>query len=672
MTEHVRDSSGPAGQAGPIVASTPEHVERDRGDRQTASTATGLLAELNRVGVLDAADIHVTRTIAAGTPGGLPEPVMFAAAVLVRVVRAGSVCLDLARLDEILDIGADPGVAHPDSAEVITAVRAHIGSVAGQSDADTARLRPLRLVDTPAGELLYFDRYFRQELSVRTVLTARSAGRPLVDPEVLRAALDEQFPRTGAVGEPDRQRLAAAVAATTWTTVLAGGPGTGKTFTVARLVAVLDRLGPHRQRVALCAPTGRAAANLAAAVARESEANDRPVAASTIHRLLGTVPGASNRFRHNAANPLPHDVVIVDEASMMSLTLMCRLLEALRPSARLILVGDPDQLASVDAGAVLSDMTDREPDPHAHNEILEAVSAEDLAAPGSAVEPAIGPVEHARVVGGVVMLRRGRRFGGVIAELADAIRRGDTSRVAAIVTGGHSEVVLCDPDGAGPDGARVGAEDPGALADFDADVVAWASAMIASARVGDAPAALRALNGHRVLCAHRDGPSGASWWSRRIQQLLVDSGFVADTRVPYAGQPLLLTANDIRSATFNGDTGVTIDSGDHRLRVAIERGQDIRLIHPARLPEAQPVYAMTIHRSQGSQYDGVSVVIPTLDSTILTRELLYTAVTRARHSVRLIGSMDALLAGVDRKVLRASGLRTPQDQWRELGAASLP
>src|SRR5450759_1888645 len=282
-------------------------------DVRYAARATGLLAEFNRASVLSSADVHVATAL--GRLGGeRDEQVVLAVALAVRAVRYGSVCV---------------------------------------------ALRPVRLVD----ELLYLDRYWRQERLVRAELDARAGCRPTaVDSGRLRAALDRLFPDAA----PDYQRLAAAACITGSVSVVAGGPGTGKTTTVARLLALMHDVFDHPPRVALAAPTGKAAARLQEAVAEESAhlgsqglTPPGPLTASTLHRLLGSRPGSHGRFKHDRTNRLAFDVVIVDETSMVSLTLMSRLLEAVRPDARLVLVGDPDQLASVEAGAVLGDLVHR-------------------------------------------------------------------------------------------------------------------------------------------------------------------------------------------------------------------------------------------------------------------------------------------------------------------------
>ncbi|MDQ2874013.1 MAG: exodeoxyribonuclease V subunit alpha, partial [Actinomycetota bacterium] len=397
-------------------------------------------------------------------------------------------------------------------------------------------------------------------------------------------------------------------------------------------------------RVALAAPTGKAAARLGEAVAAQAGHLGLPGAltATTLHRLLGWRRDSSTRFIHDARNRLPYDVIVLDETSMVSVTMMARLLEALRPQTRLILMGDPDQLTSVDAGAALADLVNR-PTSRTANPHLEAAIAADLGhGDGSGTEPPIDADERIQLAHGIAFLRRGHRFAGAIANLADAVREGRASDAVDLLTSGADGISFHQP--AGLEGLRT-------------DVTAAATSLIGAAEEGNVDGALGALGIHRLLCAHREGPYGVrrwsqtalSWTSAAVGRLFDPAGF-------YPGQPLLVTANDYETGVNNGDIGVVIGTPGG-LIAAFERGGQPLLVHPSRLSSVQTVYAMTIHRSQGSQYATVSVILPGKDSALLTRELLYTAVTRARSHVRVIGTTDAVVAAVNRQVPRASGLR---------------
>jgi exodeoxyribonuclease V alpha subunit len=609
-------------------------------------TAIGPLAVFNQAGVLNPADVHTAETVCR-IGHEADGRVRLALALTVRALRNGSVCIDLRTVhttafdeaEAAIDIAELPW---PEPDKWIEACKA---SVLVADGADQTGGRPLRL----AGGLLYLERYWQQEELVRVQLQQRfAATAPEIDQSRLAAALPRLFDHIGlAPGEADRQQLAAAVSALGRVSVLAGGPGTGKTTTVARLLALLhDQPGPVL-RIALAAPTGKAAARLEeavrAATAQLESADQRrlgDITASTLHRLLGWLPSNRSRFRHDATNQLPHDVVIVDEMSMVSLTMMARLLEAVRPSARLVLVGDPDQLSSVEAGAVLADIARAPGAP-------DAVLGQRLVELGLIAERETAPVH------GVVQLTHTWRFGGAIDSLARAIRAADADAAVAVLRSGASDMQFSEVD-LEAEPTETSAQ---ALAGMAAQVRAAGVAMLEAARSGDVAGALVALDRHRLLCAHRRGPYGVLRWGLEVERWLAEAipGYGEDGEW-YAGRPLLVTANDYEMSLYNGDTGVIVETPDG-IRAAFSRGAAPKLYSPVRLDAIQTVHAMTVHRAQGSQFDTVSFVVPPPESPLLTRELLYTAVTRARRQVLLIGSEEAVRRAVLRPANRASGLR---------------
>jgi exodeoxyribonuclease V alpha subunit len=331
--------------------------------------------------------------------------------------------------------------------------------------------------------------------------------------------------------------------------------------------------------------------------------------ASTLHRLLGRRPDNDTRFRHHRGNRLPHDVIVVDETSMVSLTMMTRLVEAVRPDARLILVGDPDQLASVEAGAVLADL----------------VAGFD----GAADSP-------------VVTLRTSHRFGDAIGALATAIRAGDSDRVLALLRAGEGGLSLVED------------ADPGPV--LRQALVPTALEVRRLAAAGDGARAVAALDRHRLLCAHREGPFGVRHWNRQAEHWLSEATGDPLYSPMYLGRPLLVTSNDYGLGLYNGDTGVVVAHGDG-VRAVIGSSRGLLGFAPGRIRDVETMHAMTVHKSQGSQADEVSMLLPEDDSRLLSRELFYTAVTRARQAVRVIGSEAAVRAAVERRVQRASGLR---------------
>ena len=611
--------------------------------------ATGLLRDFARAGVLTAADVHVAQRL--GVLGGEgDEAVLLAVALVVRSTALGSVVVDLADVGDtwvVDDLQGEPpsGVvasADPPWPDDGWVERCAASPLVGEG-------RPVRL----QGSRLWLARYWEQEQQVADELLTRSASRPDdVNLDLLRRSLDRLF-GGGAYVDPD-QRTGAAVCALTRVSVLAGGPGTGKTTTVSRLLAALREQDPAC-RIALAAPTGKAAARLEEAVRSSTtdlSAADRErlgeLSAVTLHRLLGWRPGARSRFRHDRTNRLPYEVVVVDESSMVSLTMMCRLLEALRPTTRLVLVGDPDQLASVEAGAVLGDLVDRTTTGRRTPELAERLRA---VLPGAEVDEQ--PVTaSARMRDGVTALRTNHRTDvPAIAELARCVQMGDAGGALEMLRSGEPGVELVEVD----DDARLG---PAELSGVRADVLASGAALHDAAVRGDGAAAVRALDAHRLLCAHRLGQRGVAHWSALAAGWLAEQH--PDLLRPdghHVGQPLLVTTNDYEIGLYNGDTGVVVDDGRGGLVAAFGRGGEPVLVPVARLGDVRPLHALTVHRSQGSQFTRVTVVLPPADSHLGTRETVYTAVSRATHHVRLIGSADALAAAISRPVARATGLR---------------
>jgi exodeoxyribonuclease V alpha subunit len=548
-----------------------------------AHGATGLLRAFTDAEVLESSDVHVAQrlTALAKEPD---ETVALAIAIAVRALRNGSVCVDLRSIEQ--QVGLD-GLPWPDVDGWLAAIQAST-----LASAPTA----LRL----DGDLLYLDRYWLEEQQVADDVHTMI----VVKPETVSPDVDRLFPAGF-----EEQRAAAKVALAQGLTVLTGGPGTGKTTTVARLLALLA--SGTRLRIALAAPTGKAAARLQEAVQLEVGKLDKAdqealsgLHATTLHRLLGSRPDTSARFRHNRRNRLPHDVIVVDETSMVSLTMMARLLEAVRPDARLILVGDPDQLASVEAGAVLADLVDGLPESK------------------------------------VAALKTSHRFGESIGALASAIRTGEADQAIEVLRAGGEHIEWIDTDTPAEHLRKI--------------VVPQALRLREAAILGDADEALRTLDEHRLLCAHRRGPYGVRFWNRQVERWLAEETGESIWSDWYAGRPVLVTANDYGLKLYNGDTGVTVVR-DGVLRAVIAGTARLEFA-TSRLADVETMHAMTIHKSQGSQADEVTVLLPQEDSRLLTRELLYTAVTRAKRRIRVIGAEPALRAAIDRRAIRASGL----------------
>lgn len=579
---------------------TREHL--DTNHPNIAHGARGLLAMFNAHGVLSPADVHVATRVAA-LVGEEREAAVLAAALTVRAARSGSVCLDLAALPGRNSLAAPGSQAEgwqiPDEAWPDVDWREHLAS------SPLVRARPAAPFHLE-GTRLYLARYWHDETYVLNEILRRLQDEE--PPDDAEGSLAAYFPGAAYTAQCE----AAAVAVGSQLSILTGGPGTGKTTTVARLLGVLYDADPDL-RVALAAPTGKAAARMSEALAEAVARDDFPRAhrhrisalpATTIHRLLAYSPRRG--YGHDENHPLPYDVVIIDETSMVPLTLMARLLAGVPPQARLVLVGDAHQLASVEVGVVLTDL-------------VEGLS---VRAPHAVAE-----------------LTRSRRFGEGIHDLADAIRRGQADAAA--------ELLAADADGEGSVGTATIGELPGLL-------LPTVRQMFDAASAGDSRRALRLAHTQQLLCAHRDGPYGMSTWNERIAALLeTDLGGGLGEWFP--GKPLLITRNDYGLGLFNGDTAVVVSKAG-RLVAAFPDGQGVREIPLAQLSDIVSAYAITVHRAQGSQYQHVYVLLPEHSSRILTRELLYTALTRAQAAVRVIGAKPVIADAIARGVERASGL----------------
>ncbi len=601
------------------------------------AAAQAVLGPFFDAGIFALTEAHLTATVARLQPDVDPLSLL-ALAAASRGARLGHTCIEL---DPVGSQQHSPLLVHgtgdeaPDlqwpSRDEWSTVLESSPIVAEPSGADREPLRPL-VFD---GERIYLQRYWTHEVRVADDIRQRACVGS--DDIGLDATLDALFASAADSGDgpgDHAQRRAAATALTSGLSIITGGPGTGKTYTIARILTTAHQSAAAEGRsfnVALAAPTGKAAARITESVDAAVEAivtdstGPKSIrhAATTIHALLGWAPG--DGFRHNRRNPLPHDMVIIDETSMVSVSLMSRLLEAVRPESSVVLVGDPDQLASIEVGTVLSDI---------------------IGPKGGAVERS-APGNNPDLAHRITVLTRAHRFGrgSPIAELAAAVRAGDfDSAVGLLAEGSEVEWVRA---GDGPAVVRVISE------------VVDASVMVVEAALaGDAEAGLTAALSTKVLAATRRRRFGLQHWNELIESAVIDRvDGVDNSRRWFVGRPVMITANDRVNHVANGDVGLVV-ARDGSMAVALPESAGIRYLPTSRLAEAETWWAMTIHKSQGSEFDHVVVSLPPSGSPVLTRELLYTGITRARHRVTILADEASLREAIERPITRASGLRS--------------
>jgi exodeoxyribonuclease V alpha subunit len=589
-------------------------------------------------------DLHFARFVeeAAGTAD---RPLYAAAALASRAIREGHVCLDLADYAG-RPLSLDPGEAAPETMPALSAWTDRLA--ASPVVATGGEERPLVL----SGTLLYLFRYWDYENRLVSQLLRRSEGIVSdFDVALAKATIERLFAESPE--SVDRRKTAAAIALLKKFCLISGGPGTGKTSTVIRIAALLATLYTgENYPIALAAPTGKAATRLEESIAALLPGLDCPPevlsaiprTASTVHALLKPVPD-SPRFRHDADHPLACKAVIVDEASMLDLALMTRLFEAVPIDSRIILIGDRDQLASVEAGALLGDLFGGD---------SPGYSAAMAAAIGS-VMPEFPPAGDGAPspADATVTLRTNFRFGNRsgIGLLSAAVNGGDVGAVTSILA-----------DHAIPDcGWWVPRSYADLLDRLRPLVVDRAEACFASDDPGEV---LSLLRGFGILCAVRNGPFGVEGINARVEGMLAAGGLVPTAGPLYRGKPIMVTRNDYTSGLFNGDVGVIMpdpEEGGDLTAFFPDRENRVKAIAPVRLPPFETAYAMTVHKAQGSEFAATLLILPQNPSPLVTRELLYTGITRARERCDLWCSEETLKSAVTTRVRRSSGLRAKLD-----------
>ena len=598
-----------------------------------------LLQQAVALKILRPLDVQFALTVASDD-----EPaVMLAAAMLSFDAGEGHVCLPLSRLaPENL-----PARAHP----LLASLYEEVGQpadwrktlLASPAVSEGEAATPMILV----GERLYLNRMWCNECSIAAFFA--EVNQPLaVDENRLRQALDNLFQPSDDI---NWQKVAAAVALTRRVSVISGGPGTGKTTTVAKLLAALVQMADgSRCRICLAAPTGKAAARLTeslGAALRQLPLTDKqkatlPEEASTLHRLLGALPG-SQRLRYHAGNPLHLDVLVVDEASMIDLPMMSRLIEALPQHARVIFLGDRDQLASVEAGAVLGDIC-----AWVNKGFTPERAAQLSRITGTAV-PAGEGASASALRDSLCLLQKSYRFGSDsgIGQLAAAVNRGDKAAASAVLGQGFSDI----------ENKRLqSTEDYQNMID---DALAGYERFLGLVRDGAQPQeVLTAFGEYQVLCALREGPFGVSGLNDRIEQALVRQRRISRPAHArwYHGRPIMITRNDASLGLFNGDIGIALDQGQGiRVWFPLPDGS-LKSVQPSRLPEYDTAWAMTVHKSQGSEFDHAALILPGQIVPVVTRELVYTAITRAKKRLSLYADERILAQAIATRTERRSGL----------------
>lgn len=538
--------------------------------------------------------------------------------------------------------------------EMLQSVPMLVQSEASNSVAPTDAMTPSNAPFVLRAGRLYLARYAHDEALIAQFIRRRQSPQ-FPEKTALTHAMNLWFGPLAPDAGFDWQRMAGALAASRAFTVITGGPGTGKTTTVVKLLGVLQSIQPNRSlQIGLAAPTGKAAARLSESIEQaitRLDANQRQLLAgirgkaATVHRLLGQM--ADGQWRHHAYAPLPFDVLVVDEASMLDVELCARLLDAVSDSTRLILLGDKDQLASVEAGGVMAELC------------KDALAGRYLPQTAAYLLPITGqalPDEFIDSQGGtfdqqVVMLRHSHRFSANsgIGQLAHAVNRGEATQALALLSTSNAELSCWQ-----------GSLRKNLQSQVWPVVKPWFE--LASAE-GDLPARaaqlLQYVSQFQLLCAVRQGPSGVEQVNRELEQIARLDGVLVQGGDWYPGRLVMIRQNDYSTGLMNGDIGICLADAHQQLHVAFSDGRGgVRLLLPSRLAEVETAFALTVHKSQGSEYQQVALVLPEQDSLVLSRELIYTAITRAKQQFSLYApELSVLAAAIQRATTRRGGLR---------------
>jgi exodeoxyribonuclease V alpha subunit len=584
------------------------------------------LISLRDQGIIQSLDYHLALFLEQQQAKEQEAPdLALAAALTSAAVRDGHVCWPLDAVESL-------GLPQPPQWRQRLLATAVVG--------EPGEIAPLIL---DQHNRLYLYRFHCCEDMLAQKILARAARNRSLDTAQAQPLLARLFPpRAG--NEPDLQQAAAALALLKPLVIISGGPGTGKTYTVARILALLQALhpGPSPLRLALAAPTGKAAVRLEESIRKAKQAIPPDIAAAvpeqaqTLHRLLGFLPHSPN-FRHNQENPLPLDLLVLDEASMIDVMMMEALLQALPEQAQLILLGDRSQLASVEAGSLFADLC-------GSGDMGWSTSCcqqmQDLI--GFPFSPGLFPLSP--LADSFLLLRTGHRFqkGSGIAALAEAVNRGAWQAVEEVLEQDFPDLFWIQHCG------------PERELWLREAILQGFQNMVGASSVEEAFAAMEQF---RLLCTVNKGPNGTEGINDLAHLVLLRAGLLERDSEWYQGRPLLILRNHYGMQLFNGDTGLLWRDSKGQLRAWFRRSHgELYALSPALLPEHSTAYAMTIHKSQGSEFQRVLLLLPEEDNKVLRRELLYTGITRAQNSLTLCADRNILRSTLALPTQRYSGL----------------
>ena len=611
------------------------------------STIDGLLQK----GLLAEIDIYFAKFINRFSKDHDPD-IFLASALVSHATGCGDICLNLEA------VAADGLIGKQGEREIV--ICPDFGVWLAKLAASPAVGRPgeIRPLILDAKNRLYLYRYWDYENTLSDSIKKRIGRVPtMVNATRLRDSLDRLFPKTEAQ-EINWQKVAAAVCSLRHLSIITGGPGTGKTYVVTKVLALLLEQHLDRElRIYLTAPTGKAAARLKETIEQAKNAlncddsikSAIPSEVLTIHRLLKPIKD-SPYFYYNRENPLMADVVVVDEASMVDLALMAKLFQAVPQKTRLILMGDKDQLASVEAGSVLGDICDRNvmhgfSAPFMHE--LKELTAEDIEKEINVIDRESGLQDS------IVALQKSYRFaaGSAIGVLSRAVNHADTDAAIAMLENADGKILSYEQ-----------------LPTNDSLLKTLAEQIVSGyqpyLQTNDPAQALSRLRRFKILCTLNIGPLGVQAVNKLAEQVLSRQNLIQLDPMKenpwYAGRPVLITRNNYQVGLFNGDIGIVMPSDAQNNTLSVffpDNAGGVRRFLPYQLPEHETVYAMTVHKSQGSEFDEVLFILPDKDVSILTRELIYTALTRAQKKITVWGTRSIIRSAIARKIERFSGLR---------------